>query len=230
MHKKLLQANTAVFADNIASIDAHLLIGGASGAGKSTAVDLIIRSLLLRDNTPLFVFIDPKRIDLFKYKDMKNTLVYTDTDTGAIEALNNAVDLMENRYIKMQKAGVTKCTARPVYIVIDELADLVLTDKNAFKPLQRILQKGRASNIFCILATQIVCVAVLPTLLRGNITRVLALHCETANISRLLINHNGAEVLPLHGRGLLKTPAGFSPVSIPYFNESEIIRVVKHFE
>ena len=224
---KVLHGVTCNFADNAVNSNSHILIAGATGAGKSTVIDAIIHSALFMEKTPALMLIDPKRIDLNKYRKMRNVIAYVDDEKGALSLLNDAVDIIENRYKKMQKASITDCHERTIFIVIDELADIVLMDKNIFTPLQRILQKGRQCKVFVICATQICNVQVLPTLLRGNITFTICLHCENANISRLLIGTKGAEMLPLHGRAIIKTPAGLNTVNIPMLPKTGIYKTIE---
>ena len=226
MSKKTLTGITANYADNILKKPQHILICGATGAGKSTVEFTLINSMLFLQDTPALMLIDPKRIDLNKYRKMRNVIRYADEVNGAMEILNDAVDIIERRYKIMQKKDTEICNDKVVYIIIDELADLVLIDKNIFKPLQRILAKGRACNVFVLMSTQIVNREVLPTLLRGNVNTVICLHCENANVSRLIIGRAGAEMLPAHGKVYIKDVNGVRVENIPFIERDELQRVI----
>ena len=119
---------------------------------------------------------------------------------------------------------------RILYVVIDELADLVLIDKSIFKPLQRLLAKGRAANVFLLLCTQCVNREVLPTLLKQNINTTICGRCDNAVASRLILGIAGAEKLPRYGRAYIKDSNGINITDIPFIPRDELQKVIDYWK
>lgn len=208
----------------------HTLIAGATGSGKSVLLNATIYTALYRPPTEAaFVLIDPKRVELYQYRDLPHTWLYASEKLEIREALRAAVNLMETRYKDMRSAGLRRYRGCEVYIIIDEYADLVTTDKHAvFEPLCRIAQLGRAAGIHLIIATQRPTRDIINGQIKVNIDARLALRCPTAQDSRNIINRNGAELLPAHGLGYWLTPYTIQPQlwEIPFVDESEIDRLI----
>ena len=221
---------TATFANDILKTPQHILICGATGAGKSCVEFSLINSMFYLREVPFLMLIDPKAIDLYKYRKCKNVLDYTSDISGALRVLNRAVDIMERRYKDMQKRDTEICEDRLIYIVIDELADLVLTDKRINTPLQRLLAKGRASKIFVLMCTQCVNCRVVDTLTRNNVHTTICLRVENSTASRLVIGRAGAELLPRHGRAIIKDCNGLNYVDIPYFERDELQKIIDYWK
>ena len=166
--------------NNITDRAVHLLIAGATGSGKSVLLNNCLCSILNRyrlsgEQLPQFVFIDPKRVELYQYKRLPDILYCCENDE-AINALNKVILVMENRYKHLQDIGERKYTGRAIYIIIDELADLMLTCRRSVLPLlQRIAQLGRAANIHLYACTQCPNRRVIPAELTLNFTDKIAL-------------------------------------------------------
>ena len=147
----------------------HLLIAGATGSGKSVVINALIYTALYKFPWPdadgvQFILIDPKRVELSQYKRLPHTLCYASEPDAMREALSYAMQLCENRYRSMQRAGVRKYPGGDIYIIIDEFADLMTTQKRLIMPIiQRLAQIGRAAKVHIILATQTPIAKVLPT-------------------------------------------------------------------
>ena len=110
----------------------HVLIGGATGSGKSVVINGFLHTALLQSPALYqFILIDLKRVELYEYKDLPHTLSYADSITSALSALQQALDLIQARYNAMQAAGLRKYNGSCVYVVIDELADLMTVDSQA---------------------------------------------------------------------------------------------------
>lgn len=188
----------------------HTLIGGATGSGKSYLVRELLHYILTRPlGTIDLVLIDPKRVDLVDYKQTAPCKGYAQTPSEALATLQAVSRIMEDRYRIMSRDHLKKWTGNRIIVVIDEIADLFMSDKGkAIKAeLQHLVQLGRASNITVICCTQTPHRKVIPAEIQLNFGIVIALRCRSSIESRLLINQAGAETLPLYGYGIIKTPS-----------------------
>ena len=177
----------------------HLLIAGATGSGKSVALNGIIHSLLMK-NSPFrckFVLIDPKKVELIQYADLPHTAKYASEHPDIVRALQWAVDETDRRFSAMQAAGVREYDGTDLYVIIDELADLMVSIKKETLPLlQRLAQVGRAAHVHVIACTQNVLATTIPTVLKCNFSTVLGLRTMNSQQSRMLISAPGCEMLP----------------------------------
>lgn len=213
----------------------HLLVAGATGSGKSVAINGILSSALYHmpgDNPGAvsFILIDPKRVELSRYKGIPHVLSYASEPDQIISALRYALTLTESRYKSMQKRGELKYTGGDVYIIIDEFADLVLTQGRIVRPIiQRLAQIGRAARVHIIMATQTPVREVIPTPIKCNFDCRLGLRTRSAQDSRNILDHSGLETLPAYGQGIYMRPEGETLYIIPYVPEAEIARLVEHW-
>lgn len=206
----------------------HILIAGATGSGKSVLINGIMHTALLRSPAKYqFILIDLKRVELADYRSMPHTLRYADNIAAAVSALGEALNIIEDRYCEMQRAGSRKYSGPCVYVVIDELADLMTVNKKAVLPLlQRIAQIGRAANVKIIAATQCPLTSVIPTQVKVNFDTVIGLHTRSAQDSRNILGCTGCESLPRYGQGYYMTPAGLQLYNIPMYAEAERARIL----
>ncbi len=195
----------------------HLLIAGATGAGKSVCINVIISSLLYAcsPDKVKFVLIDPKRVELFQYQHLKNHFlmrfpgideqIITDPQK-AVYALKCVVKEMEIRYETLEKAGVRNIgdhnrripeEALPyIVVVIDELADLMITaGRDVEEPIIRIAQLARAVGIHLIVATQRPSVDVITGIIKANFPARIAFQVASRVDSRTILDGSGAEQL-----------------------------------
>ena len=209
----------------------HILIGGATGSGKSVVINgLLHTALMCSPNDYEFILIDLKRVELAAYRNIPHTLKYADNIADAISALDTALLVIDQRYRDMQRTGSKKYNGSCVYVVIDELADLMTVDKKHVLPLlQRIAQIGRAANIKIIAATQCPLATVIPTAVKVNFDTIIGLHTRCAQDSRNIIGQAGCESLPRYGQGYYMTPAGIELYYIPMYTEAEQARVIRHW-
>lgn len=211
----------------------HILIAGTTGSGKSVFINGFIYSVLAIASpvSAKFIFCDPKRVELVRYKNLPHCIRYASEQDEIINALEYAISLMENRYKTMQLQGIRQSTEAPVYIVIDELADLMTTCKKAVLPLlQRIAQLGRASNIRLLCATQAPNRKVIPAELTLNFNIRIALHCFSPIESRQIINTKGAELLPRYGNAIVNRPEGLVKINVPLVSEDKILDRIRFWE
>jgi S-DNA-T family DNA segregation ATPase FtsK/SpoIIIE len=191
----------------------HLLVAGATGAGKSVCLNTIIASLLVSatpDQVQLLM-IDPKRVELTVYNGIPHLIKDVITDARlAAGALFEMTKEMDTRYERFAKAGVRKIEEYNakfpdeklpyVVIVIDELADLMLVAPAKVETtIMRLAQLARATGIHLIVATQRPSVDVITGLIKANIPSRIAFAVSSQVDSRTILDMAGAE--RLLGRG-----------------------------
>ena len=215
----------------------HLLIGGATGAGKSVCVNTIITSQLARC-TPAqvrLVLVDPKRVELAPYAGIPHLAMPIVTDPArAVTALRTVVAEMDRRYQLLADAGVRNIdayntragTPLPYLVtVIDELADLMMVAGKAVEAsVVRITQLGRAAGVHMVVATQRPSVNVVTGLIKANIPSRLAFTTASQVDSRVILDQTGAQHLTGKGDGLFLPVGALVParVQAAYVADSEI--------
>lgn len=206
----------------------HLLIAGATGSGKSVVINGLMYTALYKPpgagpGAVNFILIDPKRVELVQYRTLPHVLYYASDPGNFPAALRYAMQLCESRYISMQAKQARRYQGGDVYIVIDEFADLILTNRKEIAPLiQRLAQIGRAALIHVVLATQTPIIKVLPTEIKCNFDARVGLRTRSAQDSRNIIGAAGLEKLPRYGEGVYLTPEGDARVKIPMYSDEEI--------
>lgn len=200
----------------------HLLIAGATGSGKSVAINDIITSMLMnaRPDQLKLMLIDPKKVELSVYNGIPHLLTPVVSEPKkAARALHKAVAEMERRYelfsqfgqrkisgynTFVQKANAEDGQERPllpyIVVVVDELADLMMTVSSEVEDaIIRLAQMGRAAGVHMILATQRPSVDVITGLIKANVPSRIAFAVSSGTDSRTILDANGAE--KLLGRG-----------------------------
>lgn len=212
----------------------HLLIAGASGSGKSVLVNGLICTMLYdlpfnQAGEKQFILIDPKRTELSPYKDMPHCLRYASEPEDMLDALHYAVGITEQRYREMEYYGWRTYNGGDIYVIIEELADLMTTQRRAVQPLiQRLCQIARAAKIHLIAVTQCPLVQVIPTPIKVNFDGIVALRTRCAQDSRNIIGVSGAEELPRYGECLYLTPDKMDVEKwcVPFVTEEEQRRII----
>lgn len=211
----------------------HVLIGGTTGAGKSVVIRGIISALVSRHPARVkLALIDPKKVELYPYRRAPHCIAYADTPQTIADTIRDMCGEMDGRYSAMQAAEIRDTTAPHIYIVIDELADLLDTcGGDCKRDLKRLLQLGRAAGIHIIAATQHPERRVLPAEIQLNFTAVLALRCKSAIESRQLIGMQGAEALEI-GTAYYTAPGVHPPrrVSIPLVSDADIMQTIAAYK
>lgn len=234
-----------VYIDDLASMP-HLLIAGATGAGKSVGINVIISSLLYScsPDKVRFVLIDPKRVELFHYQHLKNHFLVTfegleeqiiTEPAKAVYALKSVVKEMEQRYARLEVAGVRNIAdfnrklpheALPyLVVVVDELADLMMTaGKEVEEPITRLAQLARAVGIHLIVATQRPSVDIITGVIKANFPARIAFQVASRVDSRTILDASGADQLLGNGDMLYQPANQPKPerIQCPYISSSEV--------
>ena len=210
----------------------HLLVAGATGSGKSVVINGIITTALKDSPAAVqFIFIDPKRVELVDYRPLPHTLKYASEPGDMVQALQYAMYTTERRYKEMQRKHLKQYPGGAVYVVIDELADLMTTNRRQVQPLiQRLAQIGRAANVHIIAATQCPLAAVIPTPIKVNFDARVALRTRSAQDSRNILGVKGCELLPRYGQGYYMTPDGLTLYNIPMQDPASVKTMLDYWK
>lgn len=210
---------------------AHILIAGSTNSGKSVLLNSLIMQILCFSNSNVLL-IDPKNGAEFGiYElDIHNRIEkVAKTTWDAVECLSVCAAEMDKRYSEMEKKGLKKYDGRRLIIVIDELADLMLTSRNEVENhIVRIAQKGRAAGIHLIVATQDPRASVVTGLIKYNLPTKVCLKTANARHSMNVIDcGKGADLLD-KGDGYVKLPSSvdLKRCQCAFITDREIINIL----
>lgn len=179
----------------------HLIVGGSTGSGKTTFIQCLILSLLISSQDCKIVFIDPKcGLSASSFGDCSRVEIISEP-TNAVEYLRKKTEEMDERYEEMTKMDVSHINE---VIVVDELNDLILQDKETDTYLSRLALKARQAGIYLVLGTQRPDASTLSGNLRSNIVSRIALKVAKSRDSQIILDEVGAEKLLGEGDMLVK--------------------------
>lgn len=231
----------------------HLLVAGATGAGKSISINAMIQSILFKrgPDSVRFLIIDPKRIELSIYNDIPHLLhpVVTEPKEATL-ALRWAVDEMERRYrllsekasrnIQTYNRKLLKSRQAPgreeepeqplpyIVLVIDELADLMMASaRQVEESITRLAQMARAAGLHLIIATQRPSVDVITGIIKANFPARISFQVSSRVDSRTILDSMGAEALLGEGDMLFMPPGlgRLARIHGAFVSEDEVKRV-----
>lgn len=179
----------------------HLIVGGSTGSGKTTFIQCLILSLLISSQDCEIVFIDPKcGLNAGPFKDCSRVEIISEP-IKAVEYLRKKTEEMDERYEEMSKTDTSPINK---VIVVDELNDLILQDKETDTYLSRLALKARQAGIYLVLGTQRPDASTLSGNLRSNIVSRIALKVTKSRDSQIILDEVGAEKLLGEGDMLVK--------------------------
>jgi S-DNA-T family DNA segregation ATPase FtsK/SpoIIIE len=234
----------------------HILVAGATGAGKSVCINTMIISIIYKakPDEVKFILIDPKKIELSTYKSLEGYHLITapNLDEYVMTTPENAVGILDSAIVEMERRFQVFADARVrniseyhdrrkedselenipfVVVIIDELADLMLTSGRAIEePITRLAQKARAVGIHLIVATQRPSVDVITGVIKSNFPARIAFQVASKIDSRTIIDQMGAEKLLGRGDMLFLLPGTASPIRLhnAFVTLDEIEGVMEH--
>lgn len=230
----------------------HLLVAGATGSGKSVAINGMITSILMKakPNEVKLMMIDPKKVELNVYNGIPHLLTPVVTNPRrAAQALQKAVVEMERRYELFAQTGMRNISGyneqvddynltaeEPmqklpyIVVIVDELADLMMVASNEVEAaIIRLAQMARAAGIHMVLATQRPSVDVITGLIKANVPSRMAFAVSSSIDSRTIIDSNGAEKLLGKGDMLFMPMGENKPIRVQgaFLSDQEVERVVE---
>lgn len=229
----------------------HILVAGTTGSGKSIFIHSIISTLIMRASPDLLriVLVDPKMVEMSKYKDMPHLLcpIITEPDKTKV-MLTKLCDEMNHRYEIFSENGMVseidqynewaeengKELMPYIVVILDEYADLIDRCKDIGLPVVSIAQKARAAGIHLLISTQRPSTNVITGVIKGNLPTHVALRTAGYTDSMTIIGEGGAEQLLGKGDMLVQSPVvstdGVVRLQGCFVQNKEIIRVVSYLK
>lgn len=224
----------------------HLLVGGATGSGKSQLMHNILFSIFFNTTSEevKFILIDPKRVEFHSYNDVPYLLkpVITDIDEGSevfqwlYEEQEKRIELLsENkvRNINDYNEKIGKIELPYIVVLVDEFSDLICNKPEMVeKNIVRLAQLSKATGIHLVLATSRPSGDVYTGLIKANIPSRMAFNTTSSEDSKRILDQEGAEILLGNGDGLFVPPTDIKPIRVqmPFISDDEINRMCDYLK
>lgn len=218
----------------------HLLIGGASGSGKSVFIKQLLVSMLqnYNDKEIDFIIVDNKMVEFENFRPVNNVKILTET-RDTIEILDELINEMNVRYNNFLMNGVTNIQEfnkltyldekyKYKILIIDEFSDLVLGNKKEVEPrILKLAQLSRASGIHLILATQRPTTQIVSGNIKANFSTRISFKVATNTDSRVILGENGAENLLGNGDGIIYSDNRIDRFQAPLLTTEKQEEIIK---
>lgn len=224
----------------------HTLVAGTTGSGKSVFLNSILCSIM-SCQTPRqvgLILIDPKQVEFNPYQGIPFLRAPVITDMkNSFQAITDLVEEMESRYALLKSSGCQNydefvrrnrsamSVPERIVCMIDEFADLILTNKEVEEPIVRLAQKGRAAGIHLVIATQRPVVKVVTGLIKANVPVRVAFRVASNLESRIILDQGGAEFLTGKGDMIVVHPEIHAPVRLqaPWVSPEHVASLTAHW-
>lgn len=192
----------------------NTLIAGTIGAGKSWTEEKILDALMNQGGN-MFVLLDPKKVELYGYKDRVGVLQYADNEEDIFEALTFCFELMTDRNETARAKGMKTTDEPHVFIFCDEMAFIMQSKrkKEYVRMMSQIVLLGRSARVHLILCTQVATQDVIPACIRDNMTNIVCLRQRDAGKYRYLLGEFPGR-LPAIGKAYVLTPDMMEPAKV----------------
>ena len=228
----------------------HLLIAGATGAGKSVCMNAVIAALLLQNSpdTLRFIMVDPKRVELTQYNGIPHLLTPVIADVErVVPTFQWVTKEMDSRYRRFSNVGARniddynrriqdregESQIPYIIVLVDELADVMMQSADeAERVICRLAQMARATGIHLIIATQRPSVDVVTGLIKANFPARIAFAVASSVDSRVILDMPGAERLLGRGDMLFMPPDAGQPLRLQgsWVSDQELDRITKYWQ
>ena len=201
----------------------NTLIAGTIGSGKSWTEERILEALLQQGGHQ-YVLLDPKKVELYEYRNRPGVLEYADDEEGIYEALCFCFELMMMRNETVREKGM-KATDEPhVFVFCDEMAFLMQSKrkKEYVRMMSQIALLGRSARVHLILCTQVATQDVIPACIRDNMTNIVCLRQRDAGKYRYLLGEYPGR-LPSIGKAYVMTQDMMEPEKVDSANVWDLI-------
>lgn len=226
METRYMTVTRYPFYDSIIQRGGHTLVAGTNGSGKSVVLNGLIVTAICEGAQ--LILLDPKGgVEFNVYRDTLDCIGYGGDLDEFKPALEKAIRIMDDRYRRMSAAHIRKSNEQPVYVIIDEYADMMSERKKELQPLLlKLARKGRAANVRLVLATQSPYRSIITGDIRGNMVNFVALRVTAKTYSRLILEDVGAETLNV-GEALVKLNGEFEAhrECVPMYSEENLEQI-----
>ena len=217
-----------------------LLLAGSSGSGKSVTLGVVVSYIVQHIPKAELYLVDTKYVDLFLYKDAKQTKCYLEGKEGVEDLLTELIEIMNERYKTIKNAGYRDVSSynknckdkiNPIFVVIEEIGSFNSdrkSDKLFYELLTELMQKCRGSLIEVILTSQTPYVSCLPNTIKNNIGTIIGLRTTSRKVSESICG-DGTQLTSLRGRGHAKifNDSGMKEFQVFNINDDTIRCIVK---